>query len=456
MQRKSLSVKNQFLDHVLLASLAIIAAGLLAIWPIPHTIAIRNILLVIGFFLSLPAILRQRDLFTFTKSLPIIFIALLFFWLLFHYQFFSWDSAAQLDELKSVWLRAFLAACIALALALLMPLRQSWMYAIYLGIISPVLIYFYSYVQLVLKSQQLLHLNFPGLVEHKIVLGYAGILFIATSLAVFLRWLSYKSIDKYQRGLIGFFLLVGVVLSLISFVLVNTRNGIGAFIILLSVWVFVYSIQSVKLKKYFIPLAILISIIGIAGYGVHKHLKLNQQWNTFIEDVAIGHQIDEYPHWQNNSKGYPNNSVGMVNVSTYERTAWATAGIRYLNQYPLGAGVLGDSLKRMAAKNGVESHSLRFSHSGWIDLTMAIGIPGFLLILLSMLSSFYWALKSRTEIASVSIWWLLAIALYWLIAELATNKHFVEMLIFMLIFIGAVNSFSANESNPKNKLGELN
>ena len=451
-----MSVKSQFLDHVLLASLVIIATALLAIWPIPHTIAIRNILLVIGFFISLPVIWRSRRLFTITKSLPIIFIAFLFLWLLIHYQFFSWDSAAQLNELKSVWMRAFLAAWIALALALLMPLRQSWMYVIYLGILCPILVYFYSYIQLVLQSQQWMHLSFPGLVDHKIVLGYVGILFIAAALAVFLHWLSCKSVSKYQRGLIGFFLFVGVATSLISFVLANTRNGIGAFIILLSVWVFVYFIQSVKLKKYSMPLAILIMIIGIAGYGVHKHLKLNQQWNTFIEDVAIGYQIDEYPHWQNQSKGYPNNSIGMVSVSTYERSAWATVGLRYLNQYPLGAGVLGDSLKRMAAKNGIESNSLRFSHSGWIDLTLAIGIPGFLLILLSMLSSFYWALKSRTEVASVSVWWLLAIALYWLIAELATNKHFVEMLIFMLVFIGAANSFSANESNPKNKLGELN
>lgn len=450
-----MSVKNQFLDHALLAALAVIAAGLLAIWPIPHTIAVRNILLVIGFFLSLPVIWRSRRLFTITKSLPIIFIGFVFLWLLIHYHFFSWDPAAQLNELKSVWMRAFLAAWIALALALLLPLRQSWMYVIYLGLLSPILIYFYSYVQLVFKSQQLLHLNFPGLVDHKIVLGYVGILFIAAALAVFLHWLSCKSVSKYQRGLIGFFLFAGVATSLISFVLVNTRNGIGAFIILLSVWIFVYFIQSVKLKQYFMPLVILIMIIGVAGYGVHKHLKLNQQWNTFVEDFEIGYQVDTYPHWQDQSKGYPNNSVGIVNVSTYERAAWATVGLRYLNQYPLGAGVLGDSLKKMAAKNGIESNSLRFSHSGWIDLTLAIGIPGFLLILLSMLSSFYWALKSRTEVASVSIWWLLAIALYWLIAELATNKHFVEMLIFMLVFIGAVNSFFATNPSQENNLRKI-
>ena len=451
-----MSVKSQFLDHVLLAFLAIIATGLLAIWAVPHTIAIRNILLVIGFFLSLPVIWRSRRLFTITKSLPIIFIALLFLWLLIHYQFFSWDSAAQLNELKSVWMRAFLAACIALALALLMPLRQSWMYAIYLAILFPILIYFYSYIQLALKSQQWMHLNFTGPMEHKIILGYAGFFFISAALGIFLNWLGIKEFKNYQRWIIGIFLFLGIVLSLITFVLANTRNGVGAFIMLLSLWVFLYFIQSVKFKKYLIPLAMLITIIGIAGYGVHKHLKLNQQWNTFIEDIVIGYKIDENSHWQDAAKGFPNNSVGVVNISTYERSAWATAGLRYLNHYPLGTGVLGDSLKRMTAKNGIKSHSLRFSHSGWIDLTLAIGIPGFLLILLSMLSSFYWAIKSRTEVASVSIWWLLAIALYWLIAELATNKHFVEMLIFMLVFVGAVNSFSGNESNPKNKLGELN
>ena len=451
-----MSVKSQFLDHVLLASLAIIATGLLAIWPVPHTIAIRNILLVIGFFISLPVIWRSRRLFTITKSLPIIFIAFLFLWLLIHYQFFSWDSAAQLNELKSVWMRAFLAAWIALALALLMPFRQSWMYVIYLGILSPILIYFYSYVQLVLQTQQWLHLDFSGLVGHKIVLGYVGILFIAASLALFLHWLSYKSVDKYQRGLIGFFLFLGITLSLISFLLVNSRNAIGAFIILLSMWFFVYFFKSVKLKKYLQLLLILVAVIGLVSYGIYKHTRLNQSWNTFIEDIEIGYQIDHYSHWQDHAKGLPNNSVGIVNWSTYERSALATVSLKYLNQFPLGTGVLGDSLKRMAAKNGIESNSLRFSHSGWIDLTLAIGIPGFLLILLSMLSSFYWALKSRTEVASVSVWWLLAIALYWLIAELATNKHFVEMLIFMLVFIGAVNSFSANESNRKNKLGDLN
>ncbi len=449
-------LKSQFLDHVLLASLVIIATGLLAIWPVPHTIAIRNILLVIGFLVSLPVILRNRGLFTFTKSLPIFFIALLFLWLVFHYQFFSWDSAVQLDELKSVWMRAFFAACIALSLGILIHLKQSWMYMIYLGIVSPIVFYFFSYAQRVLQSHQLFHLNFTGLVDHKIVLGYVGILFIACALGIFLNWLSDKSFKKHQSKLTIFFLIFGIALSLISFILVNTRNGVGAFIILFSLWSLIYLIKSFRLKKYLLPLIMLCAFMGLVLYGANKHLTFNDRWNSLMEDIKIGYQIDYYPHWQNQINGLPLNSKGTVDESAYYRAAWATASLRYLNQYPLGTGVLGDSLKRMAAKNGMKSNSLGFSHSGWIDLTLAIGIPGFFLILLSMLSSFYWALKSRTEVASVSIWWLLAIALYWLIAELATNKHFVEMLIFMLVFVGAVNSFSANESIPKNKLRDLN
>jgi hypothetical protein len=143
-------------------------------------------------------------------------------------------------------------------------------------------------------------------------------------------------------------------------------------------------------------------------------------------------------------------------VSTYERTAWATAGLRYLSQNPMGAGLLADSFRKMAAKNGIESHSLRFTHSGWIDLTLAIGVPGMLLIFLSIISSFYWAMKRQSELASVTVWLLVAMIIFWLIAELATNKHFVEMLIFMLVFLGAVNAYDQSEvDNSDNPGGKL-
>jgi hypothetical protein len=214
----------------------------------------------------------------------------------------------------------------------------------------------------------------------------------------------------------------------------------------MSLWILVYLFQSIKSRKYLLPLIFLLLLIALSGFAVQKHLMFNNQWNTLLADIQVAYQIDKFDHWQSHAKGFPQNEIGdVVNVSTYERTAWATAGLRYLSQKPMGAGLLGDSFKRMAAKNGIESHSLRFTHSGWIDLTLAVGVPGFLLLILSMGTSFYWAMRRQTEIASVTVWLLVAFSLYWLIAELATNKHFVEMLIFMLVFLGTVNSYDESE-----------
>jgi hypothetical protein len=452
-----LSVKNQFLDHVLLAALAVIAAGLLAIWPVPHTIAIRNILLGIGFLIALFVIWKKRCSFAFKKTLPTVFILILFAWLLIHYFFLSIDPSAQLKELKSTWLRAFMGGGIAFSFAVILPRNTKWRMFVYLGVLAPVIIYLYSYAHALTLSNHTLYFGFTGLGNHKIVLGFVGILFLALVFGIFSYW-SDKSqkIFAYQL-LCSILLLIGVSAVLVSFVLVNTRNGIAAFLILMILWLSGYLYKSIKSRKYLLPVTVLVLLIPLSGVAIQKHLMLNNHWNTLLADIKVGYQIDKYDHWQSHSKGFPQNELGVVvNVSNYERMAFAIAGLRYLSQNPLGAGILADSFRKMAAKNGIESHSLRFTHSGWIDLSLAVGVPGILLIFSSMLSSVYWAMKRQSELASVTVWLLVAITIFWLIAELATNKHFVEMLIFMLVFLGAVNAYDQsdvdNSDNPRGNL----
>lgn len=433
-------------DHLLLACLAIISLLLLSVWPIPHTIGIRNILLGLGFLVALFVLWDKRHQLTWKKSLPTIIILIFFLWLIFHYFFLSMDPSAQIKELQSTWLRSFLAGFIAFSLAILLSKKPIWRVCLYLGVLVPVIVYLYSYAQVVIATKNILHLNFTGLIDHKIVLGYVGVLFTAIAFGVFSFWSTGKNELTIVKTMGGVLFLLGIAASLASFILVNTRNGIGAFVILMSLWILVYLFQSIKSKKYLLPLIFLLLIIPLGGFAIQKHLTLNNQWNTLLADIKVAYQIDKFEHWQSHAKGFPQNEIGaVVNVSTYERTAWATAGLRYLSQNPMGAGLLGDSFRRMAAKNGIESHSLRFTHSGWIDLTLAVGVPGFLLLMLSMGASFYWAMRRQAEMASVTVWLLVAIALYWLIAELATNKHFVEMLIFMLVFLGTVNAYDESE-----------
>lgn len=433
-------------DHFLLSCLAIISLLLLSVWPIPHTIGIRNILLGLGFLISLFVLWDKRHLLTWKKSLPTVIILIFFLWLIFHYFFLSMDPSAQIKELQSTWLRSFLAGFIAFSLAMLLSKKPIWRVCLYLGVLVPVIVYLYSYAQVVIATKNILHVNFTGLIDHKIVLGCVGVLFTAIAFGIFSFWSTKNQKLTILKTMGGMLLLLGIVASLASFILVNTRNGVGAFVILMSLWILAYLFQSIKSKKYLLPFIFLLLLIALSGFAIQKHLMLNSQWNTLLADIKVAYQIDKFDHWQSQAKGYPQNEMGaIVNVSAYERTAWATAGFRYLSQNPMGAGLLGDSLKRMAAKNGIESHSLRFTHSGWIDLTLAVGVPGFLLLMLSMGTSFYWAMKRQTEIASVTVWLLVAITLYWLIAELATNKHFVEMLIFMLVFLGTVNAYDESK-----------
>ncbi len=434
-------------DHLLLACLAIISLLLLSVWPIPHTIGIRNILLGLGFLVALFVLWDKRHQLTWKKSLPTIIILFFFLWLIFHYFFLSMDPSAQIKELQSTWLRSFLAGLIAFSLAMLLSRKPIWRICLYLGVLVPVIVYFYSYAQRVILSNQILHLGFTGLINHKIVLGYVGVLFTAIAFGIFSFWSAGNKKLTTFKLLGGILLLLGIAASLASFILVNTRNGIGAFVILISLWILVYLFQSIKSKKYLLPLIFLLLLIPLGGFAVQKHLMLNNQWNTLLADIKVAYQIDKFDHWKNSEKGFPINALGKeVSHSTYYRMAWAVVGLKSLNENFYGTGVLSDSLRRVTKHYSYGASSvLFFTHSGWIDLTLAVGVPGFLLLLLSMSISFYWAMKRQTEMASVTVWLLVAIALYWLIAELATNKHFVEMLIFMLVFLGTVNAYDEFE-----------
>jgi hypothetical protein len=429
-------------DHLLLACVAIISLLLLSIWPIPHTIGIRNILLGLGFLVALFVLWDKRHQLTWKKSLSTVIILIFFLWLIFHYFFLSMDPSAQIKELQSTWLRALLAGFIAFSLAMLLSKKPIWRICLYLGVLVPVIVYLYSYAQVVIATKYILHLDFTGLIDHKIVLGYVGILFTAIAFGIFSFWSTGNQILIISKKISGVLLLLGIAASLASFILVNTRNGIGAFAILISLWILAYLFQFIKSKKYLLLSISLLISIPLIVFSIQKYFPPD----TLSADIKVGYQISKFNHWQNHEKGYPQNELGnFVNGSTYTRVAWATAGLRFLSQKPMGGGILGDSFGRMAAKNGIESHSLRFTHSGWIDLTLAVGVPGFLLLIMSMGTSFYWAMKRQTEMASVTAWLLVAIALYWLIAELATNKHFVEMLIFMLVFLGTVNAYDESE-----------
>jgi O-antigen ligase len=60
--------------------------------------------------------------------------------------------------------------------------------------------------------------------------------------------------------------------------------------------------------------------------------------------------------------------------------AWALAGIKLLQENPLGYGLLTLSFERLS-KQKWENSLLGLTHSGWIDFSLGYGILGLLLFI---------------------------------------------------------------------------
>lgn len=100
-------------------------------------------------------------------------------------------------------------------------------------------------------------------------------------------------------------------------------------------------------------------------------------------------------------------------------------------QNPFGYGLIEDSFKPMASANWPDSQNLSHSHSGWLDLILGVGFPGFLFIGFALLLN-VWHCKSAIGLRkSIVFWALIANLMLWVTTEAAATISF-SVLIFWL------------------------
>ena len=118
--------------------------------------------------------------------------------------------------------------------------------------------------------------------------------------------------------------------------------------------------------------------------------KTDARWQTFVETVPIALDTDTHKAWLSRSIApYPRLSNGNeVDPSNYERLAWIKEGLKLGWERPFGSGLnrsgFFDGLDRKYQMNG----ALRggHSHSGIVDFFIANGVPGLLLWFAFLLS----------------------------------------------------------------------
>jgi len=440
---------------ILSALIIFISTALLAIWSLKNTIALRNALLALGTLLAL-FLFWQYSRVKGSKSTPTdspsswaqytpLFLSfLMLIWVVIHYLLFSSEPGQQFQELTSTWVRVLESLLIGAATGLVLRDHPRRAQFLWLGIFGSFIYLLIHYLGMYSQSSQAFMPNyyFSSPFGNKINTVLMGGLFISAICGSAAAALIHNR-PNYPWPIYCYWLL-GVLSILFAFTtIIDTRNGVGVGIILIASWLLFVGasklIQQIKLKKldWKIGLATLIPAILIIIF-IQQHLSINRGWNHFVDDVTIAIKIDEVPNWQDIQKyGYPKTASGEpVYPNNYERAAWATAGIDSLIKNPLGYGMLEHSLGKVIRKSYPEAN-IRSSHSAWIDLGLAFGIPGLILTLGALFSTVVLALKSNSPNRLVVIWIAADLLLTFTIAEVS-SKHTIEILFFCIALLNAM------------------
>ncbi len=425
---------------------------LLAIWAVKDTIALRNIVLVLGAIGSIIYILNDWQSGNLKKQLrsfhavPLIFAVLIFVWVLLHFFCFSQDPISQLQELKSTWMRVLLASTLAWGTGLVILRKPILINFLWLGILAGILAVYAQYIPKALAGKAFFVPDYHGYLFYGKINGVlVGTLLIAGLTGTVLDLFRRQKLTSHKWVLL--FWILGVVLTLYSYVFIyDTLNGVGLAAILFAtiivstlVWVVKRFLKQGATKELNIVIGFVAGLSVLAVIFTYQQIQHNPGWLTLVEDAKIAVQVDKYPQWQRsnmNGKVPQTESGRTVVVNTYERVAWAVMGVRLIRQHPLGTGVLYIPFNRLLQID-YPGATPNATHSGWIDLTLSLGIPALLLMCGILVSVFLLSIKSEGPFRITVPMMAGMIFLLYLVGEL-NGKHAVEILFYWFAMLTAL------------------
>lgn len=426
---------------------------LYAIWALPETILIRHLCLITGALLSLWIIHQYRHYFFSRQAIPVWSMVGLFIWITFHLFFLSYDFSAQYEEYSSIWKRTAIGAIFALGFGIALSryaqkkdLKGKVLWALmYLGLLAPTLIYIGKFV-LRQKAGQW------GIVVSDYWLLYSGsapfylpkttyVCFCLPTLGIALGQL-VRNMNRHRYfNWANLVYLATIPAVLFVFYGENIKNGAIYSLALIALFASILIFCNFR-QHWLIKLVVLGGVLLIGVSLVVKSIQANDSWKTLNADAKIARNIETYSQWKyEGAEGFPNNELGsVVSATNYLRLAWGKAGIKLIFQNPLGYGLIESSFGRLGKIKWPDSN-LNQSHSGWIDLTLGLGIPGTLLILISLLTLLYLLAKlDKSHFANMyltMVWWVLfSMLIMWCTTELSQKVFFDDLIFWLALGMG--------------------
>ncbi len=432
-------------------------------WILPEIVGFRNTALVVGALAGLYPIYQYRSYFFQKRAIPIWMIVGLFAWATFHLFFLSQDYATQLMEFRRIWKYAAIGGIFALGLGLSLAnaaafkdSKPSFWPAIYLGLCLPVLTYLLKYIltiygpSLGVHTPPYLRIYFGSTTYYVPKTDYVAFCLpvLAISLGQIGSLLAGHSFLKLRQYFALAVYLSSIVATLFLFFIQDIKNGMAYATLCMALFATLFF---VKYPGQWCRKALVV-VIGAAIFAtaLYLHSQKNQTWRAFIADIKVASQLDQYPQWKYaGTQGYPNNEFGaMVSVTTYERAAWFKAGVQLAVQAPLGYGLVEDSFKKMAKYHWPEVHSnLSHSHSGWLDVTLAVGFPGLFCILGAIVGAILLSRAVFDPWGPLIFWSLVSNLMLWATTEVSATVSFAA-LIFWISWGGGLSLIRSDPKMP--------
>jgi len=436
-------------------ALILMSSVLLGIWAVKDTIALRNILLALGTLCSIVFLYKYFKVGDAKKIganwLPVVCIFTALLWVVFHYLFLSISPDAQLHELTSIWFRSFLASIFGMATGIALTKYPRHISLFWFAILAAFLVLFVQYLPLAWESKNLIvPLNTEDFRRYlfigKINPMYMGVLLISGATGLMLDALHSGDKRWIRKASIFWFVCLLTAMYAFAFI-INTRSGVLLGSLPIIAWS-IYGLSILVKKRHDLSLfksagarkfiCILVVAVVLMGIFAYQQIQRDSGWQQLIEDIEVGYQVEKYPNWQNvDLYGFPKNASGkVVAFNTYERVAWATAGIKSIPNHPYGVGILLLPLG-LAAKELFPAVTPLSTHSGWVDLTLSFGLPLICLMWVANASILYCAVKQKSPFKYTLITLSIILFALFLVGELS-NGHNLEMLFYFFALMSGM------------------
>lgn len=344
-----------------------LATALMLIWPVAHTIALRNLLLVGGVLWAWGSLLRARPALSGSTSAPLGWCGAFLLWALLQTSFFATDQNRALGELWGQWGPAIAAGFFGWALGL-HAAREAWRETLWRALVLALLVHATATLWTALAplfSGQAVLRRVGGLTEGPDKSNYLSITLACMLLAMFAR----KTGDRTRHMLPPWAGGVAVLAVLATLYVEQIRNGLlslGVALAVLAIFLLTGPQVSPQARR------LVLAAIMVGGIALGALFKSDPRWQDTLESARLA--------WHGDTRAVVLGEVSPTggDPSAYLRLAMLKEGLHLLAEHPLGIGfsrnAFGHGL-RMAYGQG-SGHS----HSSLLDIAIGTGIPGALLL----------------------------------------------------------------------------